>query len=253
MRLKPLQRKIGPMALAGMILVGIGAFLIVILFLVIGIQMISLSGTVAASGTILSCENDADGCAPVVSFRTASGKSITFQANTRSSTFASGERVSVLYYPTHPHDAQIDPRPFFPTEALFGGGTGLVLFLVGALLFLFAKNHPSVELLHRYFMALETQDYAAAWECLSSHMKILEGVPLTPDSFMQMQQALSRKLGAITEHKLTGGWSMIANQASFTVKVTRGENTSKVYPYVVREGTRWKILRFDPFRVDLLH
>lgn len=253
MRLKPLQRKMGPMALIGMILVCNGTFLIVILFLIMGIQMISSSGMRAASGIILSCENDADGCAPVVSFRTASGEPITFQPDTRSSTFAPGESVPVLYPPTHPHDAQIDPRSFFSGEALFGGGTGLVLFLIGTLLFLFARNHPSVELLHRYFLALEAQDYVTAWECLSPHMKILEGVPLTPDSFTRMQQALDRRQGAITRHTLTWGWSMIANQASFTVKVTRGESTSKIYPHVVREGSQWKILRFDPFRANLLH
>lgn len=257
-----LQSKIGPTALTGTIFASMGILFVVLPAFIAAFFIISSFGTVAASGTIISCTATAEGeCEPLVSFRAASGESITFQSSSSSSTFAPGEKVTVLYHPTHPQDAQIDPWQFLPIFLLIFGSIGLAFFLVGTLLFLLAGNHPAAELVQRYFTALENQDYATAFACLSPHMETPERVPLTLNRFIQMQQASERSQGKVTGHVFTMKWSMTSNhlfsfrmaQASFTMKVTRGEKTEEAYPFVVREGTQWKILRFDPYRINLLH
>lgn len=115
---------------------------------------------------------------------------------------------------------------------------GCLLLCLGLVLFLLAKNHPSADLVHRYYQALEKQDYPLAFQHLSPHMGITEAM------FLKKEQASDAAQGTMTRHFITNA-ALHDRQASFTVKVERDGQWSRVYPYLVKEGKQWKIRRFD--------
>lgn len=248
-----------PTALTGSILAFIGGMFVVCVPLMVGITLISLSGTVSAQGTILSCTFVEGGCQPIVSFRTPSDKLITFHSSSSSETYAPGGIVTVWYHPSNPQDAQVDPWAGIKALSLFFGGGGLAMALVGALLFLLAKDHPSAQLVHHYYTAIGNQDYATAFQDLSLSMKTPWGQPITQDWFIQKELKSDEVNGRVTNHTITNfcmtatTFSFRMTLASYTVKVARGEHVSKVYPRVVREGEQWKIVGFDQSQLNLLH
>lgn len=123
-------------------------------------------------------------------------------------------------------------------SALWLGG---ILF-AGLLLFVLAKRHPSAELVHHYYQALEKQEYEMAFQYLSQAMG------MTRARFVQNEQSADAAQGTVTSHRITNvaiNSSFRVGHASFTVKVKRNEQWHRVYPYVVKEGKQWKIGRFD--------
>jgi hypothetical protein len=150
--------------------------------------------------------------------------------------------------------------PLFLAILFFGGlGSGLAVW--GAILYRQAEEEePSVALVRRYFTALQGQDYAAALACLHPSMHATGGAPLTLADFARFQAALDAAQGEIAHFAIVNH-SMLANgffsvrmvRASYTVQVTRGAQTSPMYPYVEREGEGWTIRRFTPSHVSFGH
>lgn len=259
MELNFLQRKIGPMALTGMILACMGALSIIIAALLIGFMRVSLSHTLVASGAILPCARTEQSCSLTVSFRTATGEPITFSPSSSFGGLTPGEKVTILYDPDLPQNAQVDPWRAVSGLMAFFGGTSLLLLFVGGFLFLRARNHPSAEIVHQYFTALENQDYVAAFQYLSPYMLASERMPSTQSRFVRVQEAQDRTQGKVTRHAITNivmtSASFFSSQlaeASYTVKVMRGARVLQLHPYVVKEGEQWKILRFDSCRMNFL-
>ncbi len=73
----------------------------------------------------------------VFRFQTQSGEEIALPALMRSTAFAEGEQVSVLYLPHDPQDARLD-RPFNWTVPIVAAVAGLVIGLIGFVLVLWA-------------------------------------------------------------------------------------------------------------------
>ena len=241
-----LNKKVSPMALTGGILAFGGAMFVVIGTLIAGSTLISLSGTVSAQGTILSCTYSGGSCQPTVSFQTLSGKLITFRSSTSSSTFAPEKSVTVRYHPNDPQDAQIDSWIVNGLLSSIFAGIGLVQLLVGLFLFLFARNHPSADLINHYYLALDNQDYTTAFQHLNPSMKTPQGEPITQAWFIQRAQASDTAKGKVTNHTIRG-FRLTSTRGNFTVKVTRGEQSYKVHLHVLKEGDDWKINGFDLF------
>lgn len=246
-----LQKKVSSMALVGGILSLLGAIFILSAVIMVGITLISLAGTVSTQGAIISCAGYNDGCQPVVRFHTPSDRVITFRSSSSSSSYTPEKTVTVWYHLDNPQNAQLDPWPIITILSLAFGGIGFILLLVGLFLFLRAGNHPSAKVVHHYYTALENQDYAAAFQDLNPNIQTPDREPFTLAWFIQQEQMSKKTQGTITTHAITNfnmtsaSISLRISYASFTVKVTRGESTYKTYPYVVREGDQWKILRFD--------
>ncbi len=234
------------MALVGGILALGGAMFIISRTLIAVYALISLSGTVAVQGTILSCTYGRS-CQPTVSFQTLSGQQITFHSSTtESSAFAPGKSVTVRYHPTDPQDAQVDPWFVYgPLSSVFAG-IGLVLLVVGLLLFLLARNHPSAALIHHYYLALKNQDYPTAFQYLNPSIKTPEGEPVTQDWFIQRVQASNTAQGKAT-NTIIRQFRLTPKRANFTVQVTRSEQSYPVLLHVVQQGDEWKINGFDRF------
>ena len=241
-----LNKKVSPMALTGIILAFIGALFVVSGTLIAGATLISLSGTVSAQGTILSCTYSGGRCQPTVSFQTLSGQLITLRSSTSSSAFAPEKSVTVRYHPTDPQDAQIDPWIVNGLLSSIFAGIGLVLLLVGLFLFLFARNHPSADLINHYYMALKNQDYTTAFQYLNPGMKTPQGQQITQDWFIQGAQAYDGAKGRVTNTTIRN-FSLTSTRGKFTVKVTRGEQSYKVHLHALKEGDDWKINGFDLF------
>lgn len=121
----------------------------------------------------------------------------------------------------------------------------------GLLLFLLARNHPSADLVHRYYQALAQQDYELAFQYLSPKMG------MTWSRFQQQVQTTDTAQGRVTAHLITRfsfasyKRSLRINHASFTVKVKRGEQWDRAYPYLVKEDKQWKIRYFARSHVIL--
>lgn len=116
------------------------------------------------------------------------------------------------------------------------------MMVAGLCLFFLAKKHSSAELIHRYYQALEKQEYEMAFQYLSQAMG------MTWARFVQNEQSADAAQGTVTSHRITNvaiNSSFRVGHASFTVKVKRNEQWYRVYPYVVKEGKQWKIGRFD--------
>ena len=239
-------KKVSPMALVGCILAFGGAMFIMSGTLIAVFALISLSGTVSAQGTILSCTYRRS-CQPTVSFQTLSGKPITFHSSTtESSAFAPGKSVTVRYHPTDPQDAQVDPWFVLgPLSSIFAG-IGLVLLVVGLLLFLLARNHPSATVIHHYYLALKNQDYPTAFQDLNPSIQTPEGEPVTQDWFIQRVQASNTAQGRLTNTTIRQ-FRLTPKRANFTVQVTRGEQSYPVHLHVLKESDEWKINGFDRF------
>ena len=239
-------KKASPMALLGSVLAFGGAVFVVMATLITGYTLISLSGTVSAQGTILSCTYPGRSCQPIVSFHTLSGQQFTFLSSTQSTAFAPGKSVTVRYHPTDPQDAQVEPWIVIGLLSSIFAGIGLVMLVTGLLLFLFARNHPSADLIHHYYLALTNQDYTTVFQDLNRSMMTPEGEPLTPAWFMQRAQAYDTAKGRVTNHTIRG-FRLNPNRGKFTVKVTRGEQSYQVHLYALKEGDEWKINGFDFF------
>ena len=239
-------KKASPMALLGSILAFGGAMFVVMATLIAGYTLISLSGTVSAQGTILSCTYPGRSCQPIVSFHTLSGQQITFRSSTESTAFASGKSVTVRYHPTDPQDAQVDPWIVFGLLSSIFAGIGLAMLVAGLLLFLFARNHPSADLIHHYYLAFTNQDYSTAFQDLNRSMRTPEGEAVTKDWFMQRALAYDTAKGRVTSHSIRG-FRLNPNRGKFTVKVTRNEQSYTVHLHVSKEGDEWNINGFDFF------
>ncbi len=240
-----LQRKMGPMALTGSILAFTGALLLIIEAAFTGYMLISMSGTISAQGRILSCAHSARSCQPTVQFQTRGGEQVTFHSSWSSSTFKPGDSVTVRYHPDGPQEAQIDLWMVNRFLLPILGGIGLLLLVVGLLLVRFAKRHPSVDIIDRYYTAMKNRDYSTAFQYLNPVMKTREGEPVTLDWFSRRAQAYDAASGSISNTTITN-FSLTPNRAKFTVKIKRGEQY-KVHLYLSREGDTWRITGFDLF------
>lgn len=87
----------------------------------------------------VSRSSDSTSYYPIVAFQDASGRQIEFQSRSGSNppSFKRGERVSVLYEPSVPENAQINSFFSLWGMSLIAGGLGLVFTLVGAGMVLF--------------------------------------------------------------------------------------------------------------------
>jgi len=88
---------------------------------------------------VYSRSSDSSSYYPVVAFQDASGREIVFQSRAGSNppSFRRGERVSVLYEPSAPENAQINSFFSLWGMSLIVGGLGLVFTLVGGGMVLF--------------------------------------------------------------------------------------------------------------------
>lgn len=88
---------------------------------------------------VYSRSSDSTSYYPVVAFQDASGREIVFQSRSGSNppSFRRGERVSVLYEPSAPENAQINSFFSLWGMSLIVGGLGLVFTLVGGGMVLF--------------------------------------------------------------------------------------------------------------------
>lgn len=235
-----------PMALVGGILAFGGATNVVLATLIAGATLISLSGTVSAQGTILSCTYPGRSCQPTVSFQTLSGQQITFRSSTESTAFAPGKYVTVRYHPTDPQDAQVDPWIVIGLLSASFAGISLVMLVVGLLLFLIARNHPSAHLINHYYLALTNQESTTAFQDLNPSIKTPEGEPITQAWFIQRVQASDAAQGRVTNTTIRK-FRQTPNRENFTVQVTRGEQSYPVHLHVLKESDEWKINGFDRF------
>ena len=241
-----LQRKMGAMALTGGILGFVGAMFVVAALLIVMWTLLSLPGTVSAQGTILSCTYSGRGCHPTVSFYTRSGERITFSSSASSSTFAPEKPVTVRYHPDNPRDAQIDPWPVSELLSSIFAGIGLLMLIIGVLLFLLGGNHPAADLVKNYYAAFKNQDYATAYQYLNPTMRTRLGEPITQAWFTQRARAYDEERGKLTNDIITN-FSLRPTNARFTVKVVRGINSYKVHLNLLKVGDAWRINGFDIF------
>lgn len=240
------RRKIGPGVLTGRILTIIGTVFLVVGVLIGGYLFISLSGTESTQGTILSCSYPQGSCQPTVSFQTQSGQRITFHSSTASSTWAPGDSVSVRYHPNNPQEADVDPLLLFGLLSSIFAGLGLLLAVVGLCLFRFSKNHPSAELITRYYRACENQDYPTAFQYLNPSMTTSQGQQISPDWFTQRALEYDTANGKISNDSIQG-YSLNSKSAKYTVQVTRGTKPYKVNLSLLKQGDDWRINSFDLF------
>jgi hypothetical protein len=181
-----------------------------------------------------------------VRFQTFSGQQITFRSSTSSSAFSPEQSVTVRYHPSDPYDAQLDPWIVNGLLSSIFAGIGLVLLVMGLFLFLFARNHPSADLIHHYYLAFTNQDYATAFQYLNPDMKTSQGQQITQDWFIQEAQAYDIAKGKATNTTIRN-FRLNPKHANFTVKVTRGEQSYKVHFHVVKQSDVWKINGFALF------
>lgn len=241
------QRKIGPGAVAGRVLAILGTAFVVVGALLGGYLLLSLSGTVSAQGTVISCALLSRGsCQPTVSFQTQSGQQITIHSSISSSSFAPGGTVPVRYHPDNPQHADVDPGLLFGLLSAIFGGLGLLLGLVGLSLFFFTKNHPSADLITRYYMAFQNQDYSTAFQFLNPSMTTPQGQPITQDWFTQNALAYDATHGKLTAQTITS-YALNPNRAKLTVRVTRSQKWYKVHLSLLKKESTWKINSFDLF------
>ena len=118
--------------------------LIGLLFIVVGIFIARdtlnfLPGTLSAQGVITECHivtsdnENGSSCNPDVRFQTQDGRTISFRSSSSSSSYHTGDAVTVRYHAATPQDGRIDS--FLETWLLpiVCIGMGLIAFLLGSL------------------------------------------------------------------------------------------------------------------------
>jgi hypothetical protein len=240
------QRKASPVVLAGKICALIGVIFVVVGVLIAGYTLISLSGTVATQGTILSCNYSKKSCQPTVSFRSSSGQQFTFRSSWDSSLFAPQDTVTVRYHPDNPQDAQVDPWIIVRFIAPIFVGVGLILILVRLFLLLFPMDISSARVVDRYYTAMENQDYTTAFQYLNQNMKTREGQPITLGWFIERAQAYDTASGRVTNYTLRR-FRLNPTDRDFVLKVTRGGKSYLNHLRLRKEDNMWKIYSFDLF------
>lgn len=113
-----------------------------------------------AQGTVVRMLSDRDGYTPVVRFRTAKGKEITFEelGKEKPAPYAIGDRVQVLYPPQSPRNARIDSYSSLWGLPTIVGILGVAFATAGGGMFLYGMlGKRKKEHLLAYGNAVETE------------------------------------------------------------------------------------------------
>lgn len=125
------------------------------------------------------------------------------------------------------------------------GGVGVLLLLVGLVLWLLPGNSPASNVVNQYYDALTRQDYSTAFQYLDPFMSTPQGT-LTSAWFTQRAQAYDAENGRVIRYALAG---VQANPGKrlYTIKVTRERSTYRTRLRLIKQGYDWKIAGFDRF------
>ena len=132
--------------------------------------------------------------------------------------------------------------------ALIFAGVGLVEGLAGLALWLLpGGDSPTATLVNHYFAALETQDYASAFQDLDLSIGAPFDPALTQEEFITRAQAYDAEHGSVTGHALVGVQAL-PSQRVYTIKVTRWSDGSyRTRLRLAKRADEWKIVGFDRF------
>jgi hypothetical protein len=123
-------------------------------------------------------------------------------------------------------------------------GVGLLLAVVGLLLWRFAGESPSASVVNAFYAAIANQDYTAAFQYLDPGMQLSQGQ--TPAHFIQSAQAVDAAQGQVTNYALSGVQANMGMRV-FTVKVTRIGGAYRTRLRLQQQANNWKIVGFDRF------
>ena len=130
----------------------------------------------------------------------------------------------------------------------------LVLACVGGIfVFVNAVTHsPAVDTVNRYYMAMESQDYATAYQFLDPNISLtFQGASqqISQGLFTQAAQAYDTQKGKVSSYSITStnlnSSASAGNTAAITVNVTRNSGSYDVHLQLKQEGSDWKIVSFD--------
>jgi hypothetical protein len=116
-------------------------------------------------------------------------------------------------------------------------GTGVLFLLLGLTFLLFFRNVESANVVEQYLTALVNQDYASAFQYLDTGLK-------THQDDLEAQAWFTRRAqdeyGPITDYALRS-FRLQGKNAIYTIKITRGAESSTVPLLLVKRGGTWKI------------
>lgn len=132
--------------------------------------------------------------------------------------------------------------------ALIFAGIGLVEGLVGLILWLLPGGEsPTAQVVNRYYAALESRDYTAAFHELDLSLGAPFGPAITQDDFVAKARAYDSDHGSVVNYALVG----TRVQPSFRVyiiKVMRlGDGSYRTRLRLAKRAGEWKIVGFDRF------
>lgn len=125
-------------------------------------------------------------------------------------------------------------------------GTALFLAIFLPLLFHFLRNHPAAQTILQYYTALQRQDYAAAFQCISATSPYhLGNSRQSSESFINNARNAEYSLGSIRSFSLSARMSIKNGTANYHLNVVRDRGAYTVKFLLVKGPEGWKIIGFD--------
>lgn len=155
-------------------------------------------------------------------------------------------------YPSNPALAQAMKPKRRHRWVWFVSGGFVVLLLAcgigGFALLNYANHNPVTDTVNQYYTSVKSQNYNAAYASLDAQGMTYGNAPLTQQLYNQAGQALDTQKGKVSAYSITSMQAATNNgvsTASYTVHVTRGNQSYDTHLQLRQETSNWKIVSID--------